>query len=303
MREDGDAKLFLNTTRRTSKNNLIIAHLNINSIRNKFDLLKEIVSNNIDILVISETKLDSSFPPSQFHIEGYMPPIRADRDRHGGGLLLYIKEGVPAREVSLEQSTAKEIEAKAIEINLHKIKWLLIGIYRPPSLSKTFLLEEMCKNLENFCTKYENFTIIGDFNLSKDDKSLYQFVRELSLENVVKVPTCFKSDNPTCIELVLTIDKRKISYINVIETGLSDFHAMVATTLKGSFHKNGPRIITYRDYSKVNNIAFREMVGKELNSNSSMKQDFSIFDSTVKNILNRQAPLKKKTLGRMMGLL
>ena len=28
-----------------------------------------------------------------------MPSIRADRNRHGGGLLIYIKEGVPAKEV------------------------------------------------------------------------------------------------------------------------------------------------------------------------------------------------------------
>ena len=166
-----------------------------------------------------------------------MPPIRADRNRHGGGLLIYIKEGVPAKEVSLRNSTAKDVEAKAIEINLHNIKWLLIGIYRPPSQSKDFFLEEMRKNFEQFCTKYENFLMIGDFNLSEDDDSLDQFMQELNLENVVKVPTCFKSDSPTCIDLILTSDKRKLANIKAIETGLSDFHAMVVTTLKGSFHK------------------------------------------------------------------
>ena len=278
------------------KNNLIIAHLNINSIRNKFDLLKELISNNIDILVISETKLDPSFPPGQFYIDGYMSPIRADRNRYGGGLLIYIKEGIPAKEVSLKCSTAKEIEAKAIEINLHKIKWLLIGIYRPPSQSKDFFLEDMGKNIEQFYTKYENFLMIGDFNLNENDSSLYQYMQEFNLENVVKVPTCFKSDSPTCIDLILTSDKRKLANIRAIETGLSDFHAMVVTTLKGSFHKKGPRIITYRDYSKFDNHVFREKVGEELNSKPLMKQNFNIFDSSVKSILNEQAPLKKKYL-------
>ena len=296
LRGDVDAKSLLKKMRLTSKNNLIIAHLNINSIRNKFDLLKELISNNIDILVISETKLDPSFPPGQFHIDGYMPPIRADRNRHGGGLLIYIKEGVPAKEVSLRNSTAKDVEAKAIEINLHNIKWLLIGIYRPPSQSKDFFLEEMRKNFEKFCTKYENFLMIGDFNLSEDDDSLDQFMQELNLENVVKVPTCFKSDSPTCIDLILTSDKRKLANIKAIETGLSDFHAMVVTTLKGSFHKKGPRIITYRDYSKFDNHTFREKVGEEFNSKPLMTEDFNTFDSTVKSILDKQAPLKKKYL-------
>ena len=43
MREDVDVKLLLNKMRCTSRNNLKIAHLNINSIRNKFDILKEVV--------------------------------------------------------------------------------------------------------------------------------------------------------------------------------------------------------------------------------------------------------------------
>ena len=145
MREDVDAKLLFNKIRRPSRINLIIAHLNINSIRSKFDILKEVVSNNMDLLVILETKLDSSFTPCQLYIEGYMPPIRADRNRHRGGLMVYIKEGVPAREVSLETSRAIEIEANAIGINPHKVKWLLIGIYRPLSLSKTFFWKKCVK--------------------------------------------------------------------------------------------------------------------------------------------------------------
>ena len=118
--------------RLTCKNNLIIAHLNINSIRNKFDLLKELISNSIEILVISETKSDPSFPRGQFHIDGYMPPIRADRNRHGGGLLIYIKEGVPAKDVSIKSSIAKEIEAIALKlIYLRSNGCLLASIVLP----------------------------------------------------------------------------------------------------------------------------------------------------------------------------
>ena len=40
--------------------------------------------------MITETKLDNSFPEQQFHIEGFNIPFRLDRNRHGGGLLLYV---------------------------------------------------------------------------------------------------------------------------------------------------------------------------------------------------------------------
>ena len=60
-----------------NKNHIIIGHLNINSVRNKFEELVNLTSGNIDIICISETKLDSSFPVSQFTM-----------DAKSGGLLI-----------------------------------------------------------------------------------------------------------------------------------------------------------------------------------------------------------------------
>ena len=45
-------------------NRLIISHININSLRNKFKMLKKCIKDNAGILLISETKLDESFPIS-----------------------------------------------------------------------------------------------------------------------------------------------------------------------------------------------------------------------------------------------
>ena len=70
---------------------LRIGHININSIRSKFEILKSMFSEVLDVLMITETKLDDSFPEQQFHIEGFNIPFRLDRNRHGGGLLLYVR--------------------------------------------------------------------------------------------------------------------------------------------------------------------------------------------------------------------
>ena len=59
-----------------SLDKLIIAHLSINSIRNKFDYLSFMVENNADILLISETKLDDSFPLGLFKKCGFSMPYR-----------------------------------------------------------------------------------------------------------------------------------------------------------------------------------------------------------------------------------
>ena len=59
-------------------NKVIIGNLNINSIRNKFEQLKETVLHFIDILVVTETKLDETFLESLFLMDGFSKPYRLD---------------------------------------------------------------------------------------------------------------------------------------------------------------------------------------------------------------------------------
>ena len=62
---------FLHQQRLKYAKNLIISHLNVNSIRNKFLNFKELILSDTDICLILETKLDDSFPDQQFHVNGY----------------------------------------------------------------------------------------------------------------------------------------------------------------------------------------------------------------------------------------
>ena len=78
-------------------NRMIIGYSNISSIRNKFEIVKEVVGNKIHIMLISETKLNHTFPLSQFVLEGFRPPCRLDRTVHGGGLMLSIREDIPSK--------------------------------------------------------------------------------------------------------------------------------------------------------------------------------------------------------------
>ena len=68
-RTEKHLKMF---SRSQNPNQILIPHLDINSLRNKFEILKETITSKVDILLISETKLDSSFPLNQFHIDGVM---------------------------------------------------------------------------------------------------------------------------------------------------------------------------------------------------------------------------------------
>ena len=75
-----------------------IGHLNIQGLSNKIEQLKLLLqyeNNLINILGISETKLNEIHPIRPFEISGYQKPFRRDRTENaGGGLLVYVKEGV-----------------------------------------------------------------------------------------------------------------------------------------------------------------------------------------------------------------
>ena len=87
----------LENIHRKNINRLIFAQLNINSLWSKFESLQHIISKNIDVLLISKTKIDSSFPSIQFHLEGYATPYKLDRNANGGDILLYIREDIPSK--------------------------------------------------------------------------------------------------------------------------------------------------------------------------------------------------------------
>ena len=58
------------------------------------------ISETIDILVIADTKIDSTFPTSQFMIEVFVKPFRYYRNQNGGGSFIYVRERAPLKELT-----------------------------------------------------------------------------------------------------------------------------------------------------------------------------------------------------------
>ena len=95
---------------------------------------------NVDILMVIETKIDESFPTSQFNIPGFTSPYLFDRTKDGGEILVYIREDIPSKLMNISY-IASDIECLGIEVNLRKVKWLVICSCNPhksniPNLSK-----------------------------------------------------------------------------------------------------------------------------------------------------------------------
>ena len=99
--------------------------------RNKIIDVGDIMSYlSPDYLVLSETKLDDSFPSAQFSIPDYEIRARRYRHKNGGGLIEFVKKGLICKRLKIFKTNASECICS--EITISKRKWLCFSIYRPP---------------------------------------------------------------------------------------------------------------------------------------------------------------------------
>ena len=59
---------------KSQSNEITIVHIYLNSLRNKFDILMNGVTGYIEILMISETKVDDIFLQNMYHLQGFSNP-------------------------------------------------------------------------------------------------------------------------------------------------------------------------------------------------------------------------------------
>ena len=149
----------LNELKINNFNLIVFDHLNINSIRNK--IWGTEVCNKRQILLVSETKIDNSFPTC--HINGYSKPYRYDRNSFGGGLIAYFRHDIPCRELKCHKIPGN-IEGSFFEINIRKRKWLLFFGYNHNKGNITNYLQNVVCTMDKYLESYYNILVIGDFN-------------------------------------------------------------------------------------------------------------------------------------------
>jgi len=275
----------------------------VNGLSRKHDEIKELLRLcKLDLLVLSETKLDGSYQQGLLKIDGY-ESIRQDKRSNSGGIMIYITKEIPFNTFNINVFN-DDIESLSIEMTVGDQKILLIGVYKNPKMEVIKFrndFEEMCETAFN---KHENVIIIGDMNFNMfNDNALSAMLPTFGLTNVIKEATCFKSENPTLIDVMLSSKRRKILKGFSCNTGISDYHNLIGGVLRA--HKPVPRIkkVAYRqlskiDYDTVNKTLKNMDLSKEICSWENVETAFSKFHDILHNIINKHAPLKTKIIRR-----
>ena len=266
-----------------NKNRPIIAQLNINSLRNNFGFLSSQITKYVDILLLSETKLDDPFPTGQFSLTGYSKPYRLDRSSNCGGILLYVRDDIPSRLLT-DYKIKDNLELLFLEVNIYKKKCLLSCFYNPHKSNISNHLHHLNKGLDVYLKSYDNILIMimGDFNSEFSENCLNGFCNVNSLKTLNRDPTSFKNpSNPSCIDLFLTNRQQAFQQTHAIETGISDFHKMVVTVMKTHYKKQKAKTIQYRKYKHFHEQSFNFELNNELMkidiNNAELKEFNEIF--------------------------
>ena len=244
-----------------------IGHLNVQGLQNKFDqvaLMLNSERNDIHVLGLSETKLKDFHPDDAFPIDNYQlfrkdRVITCERKEYGGGINVYVKEGIKcARRSDLETD---EVECLFLEIFPNNGKSFLIGnLYRNPKESVQWnqLFEDMTEKV----LKEEKETyFLGDFNRdllnSQIKKSWLEYMEQFGLIQQVTVPTRQTEVSSTLIDHVYSNSPSNISSVTVPKVGLSDHYPIFLTRkINASLPKSSHYTIKYRSYKNFNEENF-----------------------------------------------
>ena len=184
-------------------------------------------------------------------------------------MLLYIKKGIPCER--LAKFEHPDIEAIIVEIQIGNRKWCVISIYRSEDVTPGVFIEKLSQSVDQILDSFENLIIIGDININSLDKStskfkhLGDFCDAYGMTNLVKEPTCFQSESPTSIDVILTNKPRSFMHTKSIVNGLSDFHSLIMTMFKAHVSKLEPIQINYRNFKDFDDIAFQLELTQSLN--------------------------------------
>ena len=286
--------------------NCKIAHININSLAGfKFAEVQMWLSSALfDLLIITETKLDETFPNSQFVIQGFHL-LRKDRNMHGGGVIMYIRNGIIFQRMKHLETNCIGIESIAVKFKLGRSWLTIIGIYRPPSLLKTQWKSEISNLVEASSCNGQSVFILGDFNCDllqpekppKDGRDLLDILDIFNFKCLINSATRVTSSTETLLDLILTNVRQRVLTTGVVNPHVSD-HFLTYGILRTSLQTPRSQKVTFRSLKHYDTEAFLndlDMVPFRtvMNVFDDIDDKLYAYESLFYTIINQHAPIKQ----------
>lgn len=225
------------------------AHVNLCGILNKIDQVKILLKYCIfDVFAVTESKLDHHISDSEIQITGYTV-IRHDRNRHGGGLLLFIKDKWTGLNVHKDET----LEFMTVDIKFLNSPRINIGVvYRPPDSNAQWLVD-FEERIEDLSATGSEQIIMGDFNIDQLKSSSFKSMMEIfNLTQIITDPTREARDSSTLIDHIYVNHPKLYSSRGMLPIGLSDHHLVYSVRRKFKNEQKLDHVYAkYRDQKKL----------------------------------------------------
>ena len=287
--------------------NLYIAHINVNSLGEKRDYFRDILSMKlIDILCVTETKLSEDYVHADLHVDGYKIH-RKDRSSRSGGILVWIRDDLPHRRDTDYEIPVVDmhVESMVINITVRKEQWYLIVVYKNPNVANNLFVDLLCDVYKNLLSNgtVKEVILLGDLNINmiKTPNIMSENVCDIyGLTNLIKSPTCYKSTSGTLLDPIIVINKSRFQKPINIRCGYSDWHNFVCCITKLQMPKVQPKTVRYRSYKNFDENVFANDVSKVPFHVNEIFEDIDdkywCISTLYREVLNEHAPEKRRVI-------
>ena len=262
-------------------------------------------NQQLDILAINETKMDSDVPLDLISLEGYTW-VSKNRNRSGGGCGFYIRNSINF--IIRPDLGFDDIEALTIEIHQYKTKPFLVTTwYRPPN-SPIDLLAKFENILRLIDIEEKESIIMGDLNCDLLHKDLDHMTKELNFitnlyeyNQLIHEPTRETINTSSLIDHFYINKKDNIIIAGTTKITISDHYLIYGVKSFPSL-KGEERIIEFRDFKNFREKDFlRDIAWAEtynLESYTDPNRMWYIWKNKFSAIIDKHAPLKTRKIGK-----
>ena len=238
------AKQPVNVTWNKLHEHFHVLYYNVRSLLPKIDELRAVCeTSKPDVICIVETWLDHNITNNELAIQGYQL-FRLDRNRHGGGIALYVHLSLSCNILLTGGPFELEFISLSVSSQSSFCKFCICLFYRPPS-SSVSIFDNLCTTLQILNpVHFRNFLLLGDFNVDFCNQTsyLYSHVNDImlnfSLSQIVSSPTRISSSsNSSLIDLAMVSNTDHLNQCTLIPPLSTSDHLGLSITLKWKVHR------------------------------------------------------------------
>ena len=284
-----------------------MAMLNVASLTKYINEIRLLLyDKKLDVLALSETRFDSSISDELLAIDG-SDIIRADRNRNGGGVCIYIRCHVNYEKRSDLIPTGLEAVCLEIKQSNNSPSFIISSIYRPLS-APIEVFSKIEKLIDLVDNKNNEVYILGDLNCNMLEPTLlstkklneilelYQ-LEQLILNNPTRVTEFIQSLLDVCI---LSNPEHNI-YSGVSHLGISDHSLIYAIrNINAKPITESQGYVEFRNFKKFKILNFLNYLygvpWEEIRNKSDVDGMWEIWKTLFVDMLNKHAPIQSKRI-------